>query len=246
MNTAPLIATPTTNAAAVIDSLETAGTFFPYNSAAAPAELPSLRVITATYKQTAAMKAKGKEARNNVYVRVPTAHLTLDAITARIEELAPYILSYLQGVEDEGIRKYHKEGGIQVFTDTLSLDKIIATLEESGNTGLSGEVITSWFTDSVAPSLLRILAAKMGTDVENLTLEQESKVAAVTQSYLDSFISLASGKTMMSADQRAKLEKCMVLTSSGDTMLGNKFIARFYKMEEKEREALNSLGDLEL
>ena len=247
MNTSTLTATPTTSAHAMVDTgLDTAGKFFPYNSAVVPTTLAGLRVITATYKQTAAMKAKGIDARNNVYVRVPTSHLTVEAVTEQIEVLAPFIVSYLQSVEDDSIRKYHKDGGTQVFIDTLSLGKVLATLEDQGTTGLNGEQITEWFTESVAPTLLEVLAGKMNTIVSELSLEQESKAMQVIQSYLDTFISLASGKTLLVVAQRERLAKCLEVTATDTSALGMRFIARFAKMEQKEADALNSLGDLEL
>jgi len=225
---------------------ESAGKFFPYNSAVVPTSLPALRTVVATYKQTAAMKAKGIDARNNVYVRVPTSHLTTEVITEQIEVLAPFIVSYLQGVEDETIRKYHKDGGTQVFTNTLSLDKILSVLEDAGATGLNGEQITEWFTTSIAPTLLQVLSAKMNVVPGELTEEQESKIMQVIQSYLDTFISLASGKTQLVVAQRARLAKCLEVTATDTSALGMRFIARFAKMAQKEADALNSLGDLEL
>ncbi len=232
---------------ALIDNAESAGNFFPYLSNATPSELPGLRTVVKTYKQSKAMKASGTVAAPNVYVRIPTAHITVQTVTDSIAELAPYIVSYLQGLEDTTIQNYHAKGGLHVFISTLTLAKVLADLEDSGTSGLNGEMITEWFTESVAPNLVVLLGSKLGqSDFELLTDDEQSKIKQVISSYLDSFISLASGKTILSEVARIKLAKCMQLTDSDTTTLGTKFSARFAKMAEKEQEAAAALGDLDL
>jgi hypothetical protein len=226
---------------------ETAGQFFPYNTVeGTPAAPEGFRQVTVNYKQTAAMKAKKQEARPNVYVTVPSEHISAAQVIENIETLAPYISAYLASVEDSTIRAYHKEGGTQVFTETLTMSKILETIEESGSS-INGEQITDWFTESCAESLLVVLAGKLGEDdPANLTAEQGSKVKQVIESYLAQFISLASGKTMLPEAQRVRLAKCLEITGADKSAMGLRFISRFAKMADKEAEALASLGDLEL
>ena len=226
---------------------ETAGQFFPYNSVeGTPAAPTGYRQVTCNYKQTAAMKAKGTEAKPNVYVTVPNDHVSIAQVIENIETLAPFVSAYLSSVEDSTIRAYHKDGGTQVFTETLTLAKILETIEES-HSSINGEQITEWFTEACASKLLVILANKLGTDdPAELTEEQGAKVKQVIESYLAQFISLASGKTMLQVAQRVALAKCLKLTDADTSPMGIRFTSRFAKMEKKETEALASLGDLEL
>ena len=239
---------PTIVAAPAKDlGIETAGQFFPYNAVAGtPAAPTGFRQVTVNYKQTAAMKLKKESARENVYVTVPADHISVAQVIENIETLAPFVSAYLSSVEDSTIRAYHKDGGTQVFTDTLSLAKILETIEESGSS-INGEQITEWFTESVAESLLNVLAGKMGAeDAYSLDKDQKSKAEQVIQSYLAQFISLASGKTMLPVAQRDRLAKCLQITGADTSAMGIRFTSRFAKMANKEAEALASLGDLEL
>ncbi len=227
--------------------IETAGQFFPYNAVAGtPAAPQGFRQVTVNYKQTAKMKLDKVEARENVYVTVPADHISVAQVVENIETLAPFVSAYLSSVEDSTIRAYHKDGGTQVFTETLTLAKILETIEETGSS-INGEQITDWFTDAVASSLLNVLADKLGADdAGSLTDEQQAKVKQVINSYLAQFISLASGKTMIQEAQRVRLAKCLEITGSDTSPMGIRFISRFAKMATKEQEALESLGDLEL
>ena len=226
---------------------ETAGQFFPYNSIEGTPTAPTgFRQVTVNYKQTAAMKKKGEDARPNVYVTVPSDHISVAQVIENIETLAPYVSAYLSSVEDTTIRAYHKDGGTQVFIETLSLPKILETIEESGSS-LNGEQITEWFTDSCAEGLLNILAQKLGAeDAYSLDKEQVAKANQVVNSYLAQFISLASGKTMLPAAQRDRLAKCLTITGADTSAMGIRFTSRFAKMATKEAEALASLGDLDI
>jgi len=243
MNTSTM--TATTSA----DSSNTLGEFHAYDSQLPIAEITGTRVVTCCYKQTAAMKKAGKDARSNMYVRIPTAHITEDTIKEQLNDCLPFIVEYFRSVETDTIRKYHKDGGQKVYTETLTLSKVLATLEEQGTGGhIDSEQITAWFTDSVAPALIDHLAAKLGMDTETLQGDDGamSKVSEVVNGYLTAFISLASGKTQMLAEQRDRLAKCMSLTGSTDTAMGERFTKRFEKMAAKEAEALEALGDLDI
>lgn len=226
---------------------ETAGQFFPYNAVAGtPAAPQGFRQVTVNYKQTAAMKLKKEDARPNVYVTVPADHISVTQVIENIETLAPFVSAYLSSVEDSTIRAYHKDGGTQVFVETLTLAKILETIEETGSS-INGEQITEWFTEACAGSLLNVLAEKLGAeDAASLSDEQQAKVKQVINSYLAQFISLASGKTMIQEAQRVRLAKCLEITGANTSAMGIRFISRFAKMATKEQEALESLGDLEL
>ncbi len=225
---------------------DSAGTFFPYNAiAGTPAAPVGFRQVTVNYKQTAAMKLKQTAARANVYVTVPADHISVAQVIENIETLAPFVSAYLSSVEDSTIRAYHKDGGTQVFTETLTMAKILETIEETGSS-INGEQITEWFTEACAVSLLTVLSSKIDPEEKGLTDDQQSKVKQVIESYLAQFISLASGKTMIQEAQRVRLAKCLQITGSDTSPMGIRFISRFAKMATKEKEALESLGDLEL
>lgn len=248
MTTKPMDVSPRVVSAPAKDlGAETAGQFFPYNSVeGTPAAPTGFRQVTVNYKQTAKMKRDKVEAKPNVYVTIPADHISVDKVLENMETLAPYVAAYLASVEDSTIRQYHKDGGTQVFTETLSLPKILETIEESGSS-INGEQITDWFTESVAESLLNVLAKKLGADdAYNLTDDQKAKAEQVVNSYLAQFISLASGKTMLPAAQRDRLAKCLKITGADTSAMGIRFTSRFAKMAAKEQEALESLGDLDL
>jgi len=218
-----------------------------YDSQLPIADKDGTRVVTVCYKQTAAMKASGKDARNNVYTRIPTPHLTEATVVDAASELAPFVLAYLRSVEDETIRKAHKDGQSSIYCEGLSLAKLMGTLEEAGNGGsIDAEQITEWFTTNMSERITQLICDKLDTDPSDLTGESLAKVSAVVDGYLSAFISLASGKTQMPVAQRTRLATAMEVCSVTDTLMGQRFTKRFAKMLAKEEEALSALGDLDI
>ncbi len=250
-NTATATATDTNTATfaerTAIDDGKSLGVYFPYDSQLPIAEFEGTRVLTICYKQTAAMKAKGIAAKGNVYTRLPIAHLTETAVVENAARLAPYVVAYLQGIENTFVSSYHKDGGINFHTDSLSLDRILNHLEESGSGGaMDTAAIREWFSEHLAESITTTLAGKLGTAVADLSEEQQAKIATILEGYLGAFVSLASGKTQMVEAQRARLRHALDITETANTLMGKRFLARFDRMDAKEKEALGSLGDLDL
>jgi hypothetical protein len=239
-NSTATTATTTTTTAPVM------GTPHAYDSQLPMPEIAGQRDITCCYKQTAKMKADGLEARANVYYSVPTEHLTEDIILANWDSAAPYVLAYLRSVEDEAVRKYHKEGGQDLYLSSYSLERVLGILEENGNGGsIDSAQITTWFTEHLSEKLTDMLIAKM-PDPENVTEGQATKISGVVAGYLAQFISLASGKTQLILSQRERLINAMTTTESAHTVMGQRFMKRFQKQDAKEAEALAALGDLDI
>lgn len=218
---------------------ERMGEWKAYDSQLTIPEIAGTRIVKALYQTN---KATNKKLRENSYVRLPTSHITEEVIVARISELSPYVLSWLQELEAIELRAAHKKGQINVFTDGLSLDAIIARLEES-ETGarLNKEKIEAWYDSYLLNSLTMLFAAKMGI-TDTASEEQLAKLEIVLNAYKAKFASLASGKVYIKeSDCKAMI---VVIRSDDDaaaSLLGMRFISRLEKMQEKEDDLLLAL-----
>lgn len=221
---------------------EQLGQFKAYDSQLDIPEIAGTRVVKCLYQVN---KKTGEKVRENSYVRIPTKHLTEEYILANIADLTPYFLDYLRTVEDGMIRDEHKAGITQVFTEYLSLDKIVEKLEESATSSrLNKEKIEAWFTEYVETELLTSFAEKLGIDLESLEGASEEKLArleVVIGAYKAKFASLASGKVFINeADCTAMIgviQKC----DTKESLIGKRFVARLEKMSQKEEDLLLTL-----
>lgn len=238
-------ATGTEDASGTFDSLHTRleaageklGEFKPYDALNVPAEIEGTRIVKCLYKAD----KDGKKKRDNVYVRVPTAHITEDVVSDNVDKLAEYVVTFLQEIEDKGIKKAHATDQTQIYTDYLSLEKVIEALEESeAGARLNGEKIKVWFAENLEETLSLVVMDKLGI-VDTPTEEQASKVLAIVDAYRTKFASLASGKTMFKEADRLALIKAIGICEAGETLLGRKFITRLEGMTEKEKDALLAL-----
>ena len=217
---------------------EKLGEFKPYDSQLPVAEISGTRVVKCLYQ---APKDKSKEKRSNAYVRIPCKHLTEELIVEQVAELAPYFLDFLQTKEDEIIKEDHKNGILNVFTASLSINKLVEYLEEKGEGArLNKEKIEKWFADCLYNHLLEQFAAKMGLD-EKSSEEQLIKLEIVINAYKKKFVSLATSATHIKEDDClvmiAVIDKC----EAQDSLLGKRFIARLKGMSNKQEEVLFSL-----
>lgn len=217
------------------------GAFFEYDSQLPLAEEAGNRVVKCLYQKITSGENKGKKKAENAYTRIPTSHLTEEVIVERVTEISPYILGWLQGMENEAVKKYHSEGGTQVFLGGLTFDALIERLEESeAGSRLNKEKIVAWYNEHLLDSLTSLFAEKMGlgehsSEAELMRLEQ------VLNAYRDKFSTLAGGKAFIKeADCQAMIS---VITSCGaeSTIIGSRFVGRLTKMNAVKEDLLLSL-----
>lgn len=209
------------------------GEYKPYDSQLPIAEIAGSRVVKCLYQKSSSQASS--------YVRVPTKHLTEELILERIAELTPYVLTFLQDVEDSMIKADHKAGLLSVYTESLSLDKLIERLEAAEQGArLNKEKIEAWFDDCIAEDLVTFFAAKM--NISNEPTEDElAKLALVLGAYKKKFASLASGKTFIKEADCIAMAKVIQECGAGDSLIGSRFIARLDKMSQKEEDLLLTL-----
>jgi hypothetical protein len=220
---------------------EVLGEFKPYDSQLPVSEIKGTRVVTCLYK---AVKRDGvlvPSEFSNTYVRVPVSHLTEKLVIEQASELAPFVLAYLQGIEDAMIKDGHKSGLTRVYTDGLSIARLIEKLEESSNTGrLNKERIKQWFDAEVAEVLAVKFAAKMGLD-ENSSEAELSKLDAVLAAYSGKFESLAGGKAFIKEQDCLAMIGVIKTCQLEDDNLGSRFLVRLENMTKKEEDLLLAL-----
>jgi len=216
------------------------GDFYPYDSALASTypEPEGTRLVKAMYKAD----KDGNKVADNSYCLVPD-HITEDLVVERAVELAPYVVSMLQEWEDRGIKAMHRDGAVRIYTEYLTLDKVIAALEEAEQGArLNAERIGKWFVEELQDMLVVQFAQKLGVaEGADPTEEQAAKLVAVIAAYKGKFESLAGGKTVIKEQDCIAMIRCIELAEAGSTMLGRKFIVRLQNMSQKEEDLLLAL-----
>ena len=215
------------------------GEFYAYDSALASTyeEPEGTRLVKCLYKAN----SEGKKVAENSYTLVPTAHITEETVIERAADLAPYVVTFLQEWEDKAIKEQHKDGATRIFTEYLTLDKVIAALEESeAGARLNAEKIGKWFVDNLQDSLLLAIMDKLGI-TEEPTEQEAQKLEMVLEAYRKKFESLASGKTFIKEADCKAMIVCMQTAEATDTLLGRKFVSRLENMQKKEDDLLLAL-----
>lgn len=219
---------------------EVFGEFKPYDSQLPIADIEGTRVVKCLYQAG----KDGKKVAENSYVRIPTKHLTEELIVNRIAELTPYVLTYLQGIEDQAIKNDHKAGIVSVYVESLSLDKIVEILETSeAGSRLNKEKIAAWFNAEVADNLAVLFANKLGIVLgeDNIDESKLMKLESVMNAYKGKFESLAGGKTYIKEEDCIAMIEVIKNCNAETSLIGSRFIARLEKMSSKEEELLMSL-----
>ena len=234
--------TPYTTGLAVNEALEKLGEklgeFKEYSNQLTIPEITGTRVVKLLYQVN---KATGKKLRENSYVRIPVKHLSEEHIVSRVAELAPFVLTWLQELEDKEIKLGHSRGLLSLHTEGLSLDKIIEKLEES-NAGarLNKEKIAAWFNAEMQEMLVVLIADKMGIS-DTPSVEQLAKLEQIVAAYREKYESLAGGKTNLGKEDCLAMIDVIKKCEADGTMLGSRFIVKLQIMSEKDKEILFSL-----
>lgn len=235
--------TPHTNSLGVEAELaklgEVLGQFKAYDSQLPIAEIAGTRIIKCLYQVNPKTKTK---ARDNAYVRVPTKHLTEEHIVSRVAELSPFILAWLQEQEDKAIKEDHRKGSLQVFTQYLSLDKLLEALEESlESSRLNKDKINAWFTDKLEDTLCDKFGAKMGI-TDSSTESELLRLAALVQAYKVKFAMLASPKVFLKEEDCAAMIRVIeVSEEAASSVLGQRFISKLKGLNKVEDSLLEML-----
>jgi predicted transcriptional regulator len=217
---------------------ETLGEFKAYSNDLPIADITGTRIVKCLYQLN---KATGTKAGDNSFVRIPTKHLTEAIIVERVTELSPYILAYLQAEEDKQIKADHKKGSLSVYTEYLSVDKLIAGLEASeAGARLTKEKVEAWFIESMEDNLKLLICDKMNI-VDSITSEQEQKIQLMVNAYKLKFVSLANPKTVLVVADRDAMINVITKCEAQDSLLGARFIAKITGMKEAIQEQLLEL-----
>jgi hypothetical protein len=191
-------------------------------------------------------KDESKRDKVNSYVRVPNRHLSENSITARIDDLMPHIINMLEAEEDKMIKELHSKGQLNIYPESLSLDKLIESLEESGNAGrLNKEMIGKWFDEFISDFLTNAFAEKIGISLEQLEqsledpteedLEKLAKVERIVIAYKTKLESLASPKVSLNKeDSEALLNMFTKIPTALDNSVGRRLQSRINNTKDKE------------
>ena len=199
------------------------------------------RLVKCQYKVPTSGKNKGHAAAENSYIAIPN-HITVDAVTKRVSDLAPIVVAYLQEHENVMIKKDHVAGTRRLSDSSFTLDKVIADLEASGIGRLNKEQIDNWF-DSVADKFAVAFAEQLGYSTEPSEQELENLIA-ISDVFKSKFGALSSPKTSYIPTEAVKLGK--YITSAGTEVaasgVGSRLLARLSGMkEQKESDLLAAL-----
>lgn len=214
-----------------------AGVFAEYDSRLDYPEIKGYRIA----KFLGRASKQGEKAESK-YCYVPTRHINADSVAYKIEELMPHIITWLQSVEDEDIKKELKKGALSYFTEKLDIDYVISLLVAKSTSGrLSGEQIENWFMAECKAALQIAFADKLGfgSDLDSLEVGQTLKLEQIAKVYADKFKSLASPKVILPDDEIIALQKVLALVAESETSL--KLKARLEVAAQKEVETLEML-----
>ena len=202
-------------------------TFRPYNAQLGAPSLEGYRNVKCLYKVNAKTHTSAGE---NSYIRIIDS-ITEEAVAARITELAPYLVGYLQEQENILVKKLHVAGMTVLSPQQYGIDAVVAHLEESGvSNRLNKEKIEDWFTGAMLEPLMVAFGDKMQISSEPTDAELE-KLDTIISVYKAKFGSLASGKTAYRVEEADMLLRSLEITGADKTIIGTKFVARLEKMK---------------
>lgn len=222
---------------------EVLGAFKPYDSQLPLSEIKHTRIVTCLYKATKDSKTGElvPSKWSNSYVRIPVSHLSEEVVKANIDELAPYVVSYLRSIEDIMIKESHKNGLLSVYCEGLNLAKVLEKLDETDSgSRLNKEKIEAWFVDTLQDALAAKFADKMGLN-ENSSEAELARLEAILEAYKAKFASLASGKTFIKEADCLAMIGVIKNCEAEETSIGSRFLARLEKMGTKEEDLLLAL-----
>lgn len=220
------------------------GTFQPYDSQIPVSEFAETRIVKCLYQISS---KSGERVRENVFVRIPTSHITEDLICNEIMRLAPYVLTFLQDQEDLIVKAAHKNDETRIFTEYLTLAKVIEALElKEAGARLNKEKIELWFDSEIESALAELFASKLGLDLDSEPQdfqddEKIAKLQMILNAYKIKFCSLASGKTFVKEQDCESMISIIRKCEADKTMIGSRFITKLENMKMKKEDLLLAL-----
>lgn len=190
--------------------------------------LTGQRLAKVGYKSTAKNPARFA----SVAVSVPP--INSDDVSSSINELMPYIVGMLEGVQDSVIRSLYegKDGKLTQVTDSdISVQACIAYLEsEAAGDRLKKEHIEAWFDRVAKENTFTLIAEKLGFTGDDLTDEQVKTVEKHVKVYRDILSMLSGGRTILTPVQ-IKSCRTVIEVSEDESGIGQKLLARLKAME---------------
>jgi len=215
---------------------ENLGEFKPYNSANVPVEIAGTRIVKCLYR------ADNTTGLESSYCRIPTAHLSSSKIADKANDLSEHVANWLESVEDKQIKAAHGKGQLNIFTTGLSIDSLIAYLEETTEGGrLTKEKIAAWFNVSFEAPLSEIVANKLGVSLLEANENQLVNIQRVVNAYKSKFELFASPKASIKTEDMEAMRKAINLCGLLDDSLASRFMVRMDKIEAASKDALFAL-----
>lgn len=168
---------------------------------------------------------------------IPTTEIVAQAVV-----LAPYVVEYLQGVQDKIVRERIDAGALNISMEEVSIAACIEYLDSNSESGrLTKESVAAWFNDTIAEPLAITLADRLGVSATPTDAES-TKILAVVEAFKGKVAALAGGKTAYEPKVCRSILSALELAPSGD-VLATRFSSRLNKMieESKQNEELLNL-----
>jgi len=166
-----------------------------------------------------------------------------EEVVSQSAALAPYVIEYLQTVQDKIVRERIDAGASSISMAEVSIAGCIEYLDTNNESGrLTKESVASWFNENIADALTVTLADKLGVS-ETPTDAESNKIIAVVEAFKGKISSLAGGKTAYEPKICKSLINALELAPAGD-VLATRFTARLNKMiadHKNDDELLNLL-----
>lgn len=157
-----------------------------------------------------------------------------DEVVAQAAALAPYVIEYLQTVQDKIVRERVDAGAASISMAEISIVGCIEYLDSNSESGrLTKESVAAWFQETIADNLTVVLAERLGVG-EVPTDAESNKIIAVVEAFKGKVSALAGGKTAYEPKVCKSILNCLELAPSGD-VLATRFTARLNKMIEEAK-----------
>lgn len=157
-----------------------------------------------------------------------------EEVVAQSAALAPYVIEYLQTVQDKIVRERIDAGATSISMQEISIAGCIEYLDSNSESGrLTKESVAAWFNETIAEPLAVVLADKLGVS-DTPTDAESNKILAVVDAFKGKVAALAGGKTAYEPKVCKSILNALELAPSGD-VLATRFTNRLNKMIEEHK-----------